>query len=92
MHNNELREEISDWNEEALLVDGFDEAIIGMVEMFGKSPVVCYDREKIIDIIEADCDGDRGDAEEYFDFNILGAYCGESMPVFLTKLREVKDA
>ena len=38
-----LREEISEINPEALLVDGFDEAIIGMAERINLGPVVAYD-------------------------------------------------
>ena len=35
---------IWDHNEEALLADGFDDAIIGMVEDFHHTPVVLYDK------------------------------------------------
>ena len=78
-----------DHAEGILIVDGFDEAFLGIVESFGKNPVSCYSYEKCINII-AFPDGDRtnGDkklkeAEEYFDYNILGAYVGDYTPVFL---------
>ena len=32
MHNMDIKDLISEFNEEALICDGFDEAIIGMVE------------------------------------------------------------
>lgn len=44
-------EEIEEINPEALLCDGFDEAIIGMVERINLSPVVAYDVDKMIDIM-----------------------------------------
>jgi hypothetical protein len=43
-------EEIEDINPEALLCDGFDEAIIGMAERINLGPVVAYDVDKMIDI------------------------------------------
>ena len=46
-----IREWVSDYNEEALLADGFDSAIIGMCERIGIEPVVDYDSEKCIDIL-----------------------------------------
>ena len=36
------REEIEEINPEALLCDGFDEAIIGMAERINLGPVVAY--------------------------------------------------
>ena len=37
------REEIAEWNEEAVIYDGLDEAIIGMGERINLGPVVAYD-------------------------------------------------
>ena len=93
---NSIRDWIADYNEEALLADGFDNAIIGMCEQFGHDPVVVYDREKCIEILMADfgqsIDEDEDDdlyttAVEYFDFNVAGSYVGENTPVFLTVYR-----
>ena len=46
-----FKEQIAEINPEALLVDGFDEAIIGMAERINLGPVVAYDVEKIIEIL-----------------------------------------
>lgn len=45
------KEEISEINPEALLCDGFDDAIIGMAERINLGPVVAYSISKIIDIM-----------------------------------------
>ena len=45
------REEISEYNEEALICDGFDEAIIGVAERINLGPVAAYSVEKIIEIL-----------------------------------------
>jgi hypothetical protein len=44
-------EEIEDINPEALLCDGFDEAIIGMAERINLGPVVAYDVDKMLNIM-----------------------------------------
>ena len=93
MADNNIKEWVSDYNEEALLADGFDSAILGMCEIFGTSPVVAYDRDKCIEILMADFaqNIDKDDDEdlytmavEYFEYNVAGSYVGEYTPVFLT--------
>ena len=102
MINKELREVLGEMNEEILLLDGFDEAIMGSCERINLGPVVAYSVEKIIeilmsqsDITEADLDEDEDlesrkytDALEYFEYNIKGAWMGEFTPVFIEKLEE----
>jgi hypothetical protein len=79
-----IREWVWEWNEEALLADGFEDAIVGMCERAGAMPVVAYDRYECIRIL-MDRDGMTDEeAIEYFNFNVAGAYVGEGTPVFLT--------
>lgn len=77
-------EEIEEINPEALLCDGFDEAIIGMAERINLGPVVAYDVDKMIDIMVERDGMTYEEAIEYFDFNIVGAWMGENTPVFIT--------
>jgi hypothetical protein len=79
-----LRETIAEHNEDAILFDEFESAIVGLVETFGKPTVVCYDKEKCIKLIQKSTGGKREEAEEYFEFNVIGSYLGDSTPVFLT--------
>jgi|TARA_R110000822_G_scaffold13879_1_gene49027 hypothetical protein len=65
----------------ALLADGFSEALIGMGNRFTYD-VAVYDYGKCIEILARDMS--RDDAEEYFEFNVAGAYAGEHTPVFVT--------
>jgi hypothetical protein len=87
-----LKEDIYDINPEALLVDGFDEAIIGMAERINLGPVVAYDTDKIIKILADDMDDELDEdtkialAYEYFEFNILGAWVGDNTPIFINKI------
>jgi len=79
------REEIAEINEEALLIDGFDSAIIGMAERINLGPVVAYDEEKIIDIFIPHDGMTYEEAQEFFDYTIIGAWMGEFTPIFITK-------
>ena len=78
-------EKISELNPEALLADGFTDAIIGMCMQFGQLPVVAYDYYKCIKILQ-DRDGmSKIEAEEYMEYNVVGAYMGLYSPVFIMK-------
>ena len=71
---------ITEEHPDLLTIDGFDEAILGVVERAGLL-AVCYDRNKIIQILMRDMNYEE--AFEYYEFNILGAYMGEHTPVYL---------
>jgi hypothetical protein len=81
------REEIEEINPEALLCDGFDEAIIGMAERINLVPVVAYDVNKMLEIMVERDGMTYEDAMEYFNFNILGAWLGENTPVYIQTYR-----
>tara|TARA_B100001094_G_scaffold282126_1_gene294026 strand:- start:658 stop:957 length:300 start_codon:yes stop_codon:yes gene_type:complete len=66
-----------------MVMDGYDDCIIGVVERFGQSPIVCYDKVKIIQKLESD-GMDNEEAEEFFRFNQLGAGMGDLTPCFLS--------
>jgi hypothetical protein len=77
------REKILGTVEEALFLDpaDYDEAIIGVAYRFGMLPVVAYDRTRVIDLLARDMS--REDAEEFFEFNTIGAWVGRFTPVFI---------
>jgi len=82
-----IRERIAEHNPQAILIDGYDKAIIGLASRCGGSVVVLYDPDIIVDILHAQ-GMTMEDAQEYFFFNIEGAYMGEHSPVFLTRLED----
>ena len=71
-------------DEELLFLDEekFDAAILGVTERCGQVNTVCYDTQKIIEILMEDGMSDE-DAWEYYTFNIAGAWVGERTPTFL---------
>ena len=59
--------------------DGFDDAIIGIDE---KTMCLIYSVSKCIEILSKDMS--RGDAVDYFYFNMESAYVGEKTPIWCT--------
>lgn len=86
MNTKEILEELRERNPEILLADGFEEAIIGTVQVFSKE-VALYDRAKCLKILQKRDGMSEEDAVEYFDFNVTGAYVGEMTPAFATLMR-----
>jgi len=75
--------DIVEYAEGAIILDGLDDAIIGIVEEFGNGPRILYSKNKILTIL---CERDEmtySEAVEFFDYNIIGLYAGEQNPVFL---------
>lgn len=72
-------------------MDGFDEAIVGIVERFGQEPLFLYDWQKCISIlVRSGCESPE-EAEEYLDFNCLGAWMGENTPAFVNRYGELNS-
>lgn len=68
-----------------LKADGLDDAIIGVVQRMGIQ-AICYDEDKVIEILMERDGMTYEEAIEYFDFNIAGAWVGDSTPFFLQRM------
>jgi hypothetical protein len=66
-----------------LKLDGFDEAIIGVVERIGIQ-AICYDEAKVMEILMREMS--QEEAYLHFDFSIANAWVGESTPFFLQRM------
>jgi hypothetical protein len=76
--------DIDEYAEGAVLLDGLESAIVGIVEDFG-SPgrKMLYSKQRILDILQERDLMTMGEAEEYYDYNILGLYASDQNAVFL---------
>ena len=72
-------------DDEFLIADGFDDAIIGVDEENGK---IIYDIDEVINILIID-GMDVNEAIEFYEYNIAGSYVGEKTPVFMRKIIEL---
>jgi hypothetical protein len=80
-------DEINEINPDAIIVDGFNEAIIGLAERINLGPIVAYDVDKMLKIMVERDGMTYEEAMEYFDYNILGAWLGENTPVYIQTYR-----
>lgn len=84
MTRDDLITQLEDYGAEVILADGFEDALIGIGERCASVPVAIYDYQKAVEILCAR-DGMAEDAaEEFMQFNVLGAYVGEATPWFVT--------
>ena len=69
-----------------LFADGYDDAILGIAELNGIASVV-YDSRKVVKILRRRDGMIRADAEEFFAYNVAGAFLAESSLIFLQRIR-----
>ncbi len=74
---------IHEFAEGAIILDGLDDAIVGITEEFGNGRRILYSKDKILDILMKRDLMTHSEAEEFYGYNILGLYAGEQNPVFL---------
>ena len=85
------REQIDHWVSEAfpedeiLMADGFEDAFMGVAMQFN-APISLFDYDKCLTILQKD-GMTHSEAEEYMQFNVVGAYVGKNTPAFLFKFK-----
>jgi hypothetical protein len=67
-------------------MDGYDDCIVGIVERCKQSPIICYDKQKILEKHMED-GMNIDEAEEFFEYNKAGAWVGDKTPCFITKIQ-----
>lgn len=81
------REQLDEWlrdlDVQVLLADGFEAAFAGLIRIFGRSDVACYDTRKMVNILMFRDGMTADEAEEFLEFNVYGAYVGDLTPAFL---------
>ena len=73
--------------------DGFDNAIIGVGERCTTDSMIVYDYDKMVKVLVTRDDMSYEEAEEYIDFNIVGAWIGDTTPIIVTKknIKEIEE-
>jgi len=74
-----LRELLDD---EAIIFDGLDDAVVGVGIQHTNKAVLVYDRDKIVECLMRD-GMDFEEADEYCGFNIDCLWAGEGTPIIL---------
>jgi hypothetical protein len=77
---NKLEEILESYdNEELMIADGFDDAVIGICH---HSQKLIYSYQKCVNILVSNDDMQEIDAIEYLDFNTINSYVGEKTPIW----------
>lgn len=80
-----IREALAEIDEAMLMADGFDDALIGYAQRCGQPALAVYDRDKCIDILMKD-GMTHEEADEYFEYNVVGSWVGDRTPLFLCRV------
>jgi len=75
--------------EDYLLMDGYDDCIIGVCNRFGQEPIVAYSYEKVIEKLKATEGYTDEEAMEWFEFNMIGSWVGDKTPCFMQECPEL---
>ena len=71
-------------DEELLSADGFEDCVIGVAyNKFTSTHNLVYSRSKCINLLVERDKMTFEEAEEFFDFNVEGAYMGKKTPIFV---------
>ena len=76
-----IKEKLSICNPDALFLDGFDDALIGIGRRTGTLDVAVYDYNKCVNVMIERDGSSHDDAVDYMEYNVTGAYVGENGPI-----------
>lgn len=78
-------------NDEVVSCEGFDDCIMGIAVGQHNKAVLVYDRDRIIQKLMFKDGMSRDEAIEFFEFNISGAFVGDSTPLYVTSIKTIFD-
>ena len=79
----QIREQLSERNPEAILYDGYEDALVSIAVRFNMESVACYDIQKCIKILMKRDKMTYDEAIEWFEINTMGTWAGDFTPVFI---------
>jgi|TARA_R110000751_G_scaffold21474_1_gene61613 hypothetical protein len=77
--------------EPMLKADGLDAAIIGVGRRCGQPDIIVYSYSKCVDIFKERDGMTEEDAEEWMEYNVVGAWVGETTPMFVHEIPDFHD-
>jgi len=73
-------------NAEAWTADGFEDALVGYADVAQRT-IAVYDYESCVEILMSRDGMTREGAEEFIEFNVIGADVGKGTPAFATLIK-----
>lgn len=84
-HFESLREALAEENPNALLADGFETCLVGLGRRCGQPTLAVYDYQAGVQLLILRDGMTHEEAEEYLEFNVVGAWMGEHTPLWLCR-------
>jgi hypothetical protein len=86
MKLNRTQQWLREQDEEAVIYDGLDGAVVGIGHRCGQPPVVVYDYDRIVKVlVERDLITPE-EATEWIDHNIIGGWIGDRTPIVMQRM------
>lgn len=76
-----MLEALEEMDEEILLFSEMNDALIGWTKPMNSPVLAVYDYRKLVDVVMEISECSVDEAEEYVDYNVLGAYMGPGTPI-----------
>ena len=89
--DNRIREWVAERDDEAVMFDGLDAAVLGMGVRCGEPAVVVYDRERIVRLLVERDGMTEEQASEFCSVNIEGGWLGPRTPIVVERIEENKE-
>ena len=91
--NEKAKQDIQDYclnyfDESVILADGFELAFLGCGYSYSGAYAI-YNFSTCLEILMQRDGMTYDEAEEFFEYNVIGSYVGDRMPVFLLMMKEV---
>ena len=83
MTREEIDQHLQNIGQSALLMDGFDEALIGFSQRINEPLLAVYKWQRMVQILKNRDKMSYEDAVEYIEYNCIGAWIGEQTPVIV---------
>jgi len=82
-----ILEELVEDNPDALLLDGFEAAMVGMTVGHWRPNVAVYDVDLLVEVHASRSGVSRREADAFVSSELIGAYTGENSPLFVRHAR-----
>ena len=77
------------FDDSIITADGFELAFLGCGYSFNGSYAI-YSLSNCLEILMQRDEMTYDEAEEFFEYNVIGSFVGDRMPVFLLQMKEVE--
>jgi hypothetical protein len=84
----EILRHLEEYGEEALLMEpraDYDDCIIGVGSRFHDGPLAIYSVERILAVLMREGVAYEEEAQELFDFNVIGGWFGPGTPIYVNE-------